>query len=86
MKINSIYRNYGPSRLMSDLSSITGLNISKYIAIDMYAFIDMVNILGGVTVKLNEPLIDPTYKVRENGRWSTLSIQPENTIWMVLLH
>ncbi len=72
MKINSIYRNYGPSRLMSDLSSITGLNISKYIAIDMYAFIDMVNILGGITVELDEPLIDPTYKVRENGRWSTL--------------
>ena len=72
MKINSIYRNYGPSRLVSDLSVITGLNISKYIAIDMYAFIDMVNILGGITVELDEPLIDPTYKVRENGRWSTL--------------
>ena len=38
LKINSIYRNYGPARLVSELSSITGLNISKYVAIDMYAF------------------------------------------------
>ena len=72
LKINSIYRNYGPERLVSELSSITGLNISKYVAIDMYAFIDVINLLGGIDVELDEPLIDPTYKVRENGKWSTL--------------
>ncbi len=72
MKINSIYRNYGASRLISDLSAITGLNINKYMAIDMYAFIDMVNLMGGINVTLDEPLIDPTYKIRENGQWSTL--------------
>ena len=72
MKINSIYRNYGPDRLAAELSTITGLRINKYIAIDMYAFIDVVNLLGGITVNLEEPLIDPTYKVRENARWSTL--------------
>ena len=72
LKINSIYRNYGPARLASELSSITGLNISKYVAIDMYAFIDVINLLGGIDVELDESLIDPTYKVRENGKWSTL--------------
>ncbi len=72
LKINSIYRNYGPERLVSELSAITGLNISKYVAIDMYAFIDVINLLGGIDVELDEPLIDPTYKVRENGKWSTL--------------
>jgi LCP family protein required for cell wall assembly len=71
-KINSIYRQYGPQRLTSELSDLTGLSITKYIAIDMYAFIDVVNILGGIDVSLDEALVDPTYKVMENGRWSTL--------------
>jgi len=71
-KINSIYREYGPMRLASELSSLTGLSITKYVAIDMYAFIDVVNILGGIDVTLDEALVDPTYKVKENGKWSTL--------------
>ena len=71
-KINSIFRQYGPERLISVLSSLTGLSIDNYIAVDMYAFIDVVNILGGIDVSLDEALVDPTYKVRVNGRWSTL--------------
>lgn len=71
-KINSIYRQQGPEQLMSALSSVTGLEIKNYVGIDMYAFIDVVNILGGIDVTLDEALVDPTYKVRENGRWSTL--------------
>ncbi|MDC7239312.1 MAG: LCP family protein, partial [Spirochaetales bacterium] len=71
-KINAIFRHQGPEQLMSALSNITGLNIRNYIAIDMYAFIDVVNILGGIDVTLDEALVDPTYKVRDNGRWSTL--------------
>lgn len=38
----------------------------------MFAFIDVINILGGIDVELSEDLVDPTYKVRNNGKWSTL--------------
>ncbi len=38
----------------------------------MFAFIDVINILGGIDLTLEEDLIDPTYKVRNNGAWSTL--------------
>ena len=38
----------------------------------MFAFIDVINILDGIDVELSEDLVDPTYKVRNNGRWSTL--------------
>lgn len=38
----------------------------------MFAFIDIVNILGGININLDEDLIDPTYKVRNSGVWSTL--------------
>jgi len=38
----------------------------------MYAFIDVINILGGIEIELEEDLIDPTYRVKEDGRWSTM--------------
>ena len=37
------------------------------------AFIDIVNILGGIELTLEKDLVDPTYKTRENGEWSTLN-------------
>jgi polyisoprenyl-teichoic acid--peptidoglycan teichoic acid transferase len=71
-KINDTYRTFGPEQLMSDISKITGLTIGKYVVIDMYAFISAVDILGGIDINLPEDLIDPTYRVKDDGIWSTL--------------
>ena len=71
-KINNIYRHFGPDQLLKDLSGITGLEINKYVNIDMYAFIDVINILGGIDIILDEPLIDPSYRIKEKGVWKTL--------------
>ena len=71
-KINNYYRTYGGEKFSEVLSSITGLDIEGYIAVDMYAFIDLINILGGIDITLEADLIDPTYMVRDNGEWSTL--------------
>jgi LCP family protein required for cell wall assembly len=71
-KINNIYKEHGPARLARELSDITGLSIKKYVSIDMFAFVDVINILGGIDVTLDSDLIDPTYKVKNNGIWSTL--------------
>ncbi|MBB6478557.1 LCP family protein [Spirochaeta isovalerica] len=71
-KINNIYKEQGPEQLAKELSEITGYSIKKYISIDMFAFIDVINILGGIDVTLESDLIDPTYKVKNNGVWSTL--------------
>ncbi|MDR1626157.1 MAG: LCP family protein [Spirochaetia bacterium] len=71
-KINGIYYRYGAGRLVEELSGLTGLDISGYAVIDMFAFIDAINILGGIDITLGEALVDPTYRVRDNGRWSTL--------------
>ncbi|MFP4426951.1 MAG: LCP family protein [Spirochaetaceae bacterium] len=71
-KINGLYPQYGGERFCSEMADITGLEIAGYVAIDMYAFIDAVNILGGLEVTLREPLVDPTYRTKEKGRWSTL--------------
>jgi LCP family protein required for cell wall assembly len=71
-KINSYYALYGMDELKRILSKITGYQIDKYILIDMYAFIDVIDLIGGVDVHLDSPVIDPTYRTLDNGQWSTL--------------
>jgi len=71
-KINSIYHYYGMDELKRTLSFITGYQIDKYILIDMYAFIEVVDMIGGVDVHLDQPVIDPTYKTFDGGKWGTL--------------
>jgi LCP family protein required for cell wall assembly len=71
-RINIIFSYWGAEKFLKDLTQITGLNIKKYIHIDMFAFIDVINIIGGVDIRLDDDLIDPTYKIKESGTWSTL--------------
>ncbi|MFA6435779.1 MAG: LCP family protein [Candidatus Gracilibacteria bacterium] len=71
-KINSVYATYGMGELLREISDITGYPVSQYILVDMYVFIDLVDLVGGVDVTLTEDLIDPTYHVYENGVESTL--------------
>ena len=71
-KINSIYPTFGPAQMLNTLSEITGIPVKRYVFIDMFAFADVVDIIGGIDIELREPLIDPTYRVKENGVWSTL--------------
>jgi len=63
---------YGLEHLVAQIQEITAQEIDGWIAVDMYAFIEVVDLLGGVDVTLDEPLIDPTYRVRDAGEWSTL--------------
>lgn len=71
-KINSIYTFYGMEELKRALSFVTGYQVDKYILIDMYAFIEVIDMIGGIDVHLDDPVIDPTYKTFDNGQWSTL--------------
>jgi len=71
-KINSYHFFYGMEELKRTLSKITGYQIDKYILVDMYVFIDVIDLIGGIDVHLDSPVIDPTYKVLDNGVWSTL--------------
>ncbi len=71
-KINSIYYFYGMEELKRALSFVTGYKVDKYVLIEMYAFIDVIDMLGGIDVHLDQPVIDPTYKTFDAGKWSTL--------------
>lgn len=71
-KINSIYSKEGMPKLASTIESISGRKITSYLLIDMYAFIDVIDYLGGVQVHLDAPVSDPTYKTFDNGQWGTM--------------
>lgn len=71
-KINSYYALYGMNEMKRILSNVTGYKIDKFVLIDMYAFVEVVDILGGIDVHLESPVIDPTYKTFDGGKWSTL--------------
>ncbi len=72
-KLNGIYRDYGTGVLADSVSDITGLQVDRYVMVDMYAFAELIDILGGIDVELEEPLSDPTYRIRNrDGSWSTL--------------
>jgi LCP family protein required for cell wall assembly len=43
------------------VSAVTGIKFDGYIGVDFVAFRDLVNALGGVTICLDEPLIDHQY-------------------------
>ena len=71
-KINAVYYFYGMDELKRALSTVTGYKIDKYILIDMYSFIDVIDLIGGIDVHLDQPVIDPTYKTFDGGQWGTL--------------
>lgn len=71
-KINAVYHSFGINELKRQLSNITGYTIDKYILIDMYAFIDVIDIIGGVDITLEKSVVDPTYRVCDEGKCGTL--------------
>jgi polyisoprenyl-teichoic acid--peptidoglycan teichoic acid transferase len=75
-KINAYYSFYGMDELTRIISEISGYKLDKYILIDMYAFIDVVDATGGIDVHLDDALIDPTYKTVDNGVEGTLHYEP----------
>jgi LCP family protein required for cell wall assembly len=72
LKINAYNSLYGIEQLMTELSDITGLKVDEYVMIDMYALIEVINILGGIDIYLEKNLVDPTYITKDNGIFGTL--------------
>ncbi len=75
-KINSFAFFYGMPELKRVLSEISGYQLDKYVLIDMYAFIDVIDLIGGIDVTLEHAVIDPTYRTVDNGVVGTLHYEP----------
>jgi len=48
-KVNSLYSNGGIDRLKSGLADILGYELDHYVIVDLNAFVDLVDAIGGVT-------------------------------------
>ncbi len=57
----------------SRISELTGVPVSRYAAVDIYSLISLIDLLGGIDVELRQDLVDPTYRIKENGVWQTLA-------------
>ncbi|MBE6754206.1 MAG: hypothetical protein E7559_07655 [Ruminococcaceae bacterium] len=53
-RINAANAYGGPALAIKTVESNFGINIDKFVALDFYAFIDMVDALGGVTLTVTE--------------------------------
>ncbi|MEU6778070.1 LCP family protein [Nonomuraea angiospora] len=58
-KINSAYQFGGPKLTKEAVEATTGLQINRYIEVNILGFIDVVDSLGGVTVCTPVPINDP---------------------------
>jgi LCP family protein required for cell wall assembly len=58
-KINSAYQFGGPKLARQTVEAATGLQINRYIEVNILGFIDVVDSLGGVTVCTPVPINDP---------------------------
>ncbi len=78
-KINALYslgRSHGEgiNRLATKISEITGQPIDHYVVIDFSGFKQIIDILGGVEVNVEQDIIDPEYPT-ENWGYMTLVIR-----------
>ena len=71
-KINHYASMYGMDEFAKVVGEISGHKVDRYVLIDMYAFIDVVNIIGGIDIHLDRAVIDPTYKTIDDGVEGTL--------------
>lgn len=57
-RINVYYSLYGPDQLKRMVEMVTGLTMEKYIEVDLDGFVEMVDLVGGVDVYVDEAIYD----------------------------
>jgi len=66
--------NPGAAALKDMLQGMTGIQIDHYVLINLQAFVDIVNALGGVTIYVNRTIVDEEYPL-EDGTFTELRIE-----------
>lgn len=72
-RINEYYTYYGVEQLGRMVSSVTGLEMDHYVQVDLQGFTEIVDLLGGLDVYVNEALYDGLYPNGKGG-YSAYSI------------
>lgn len=58
-KINAAYVYGGQDMVIQEIRELTGIDINKVMMVNFDAFKSIIDILGGVTIEVTEPLHDP---------------------------
>ena len=66
-KINEYYNLYGAEQMKQAIYDILGILPEKYVVVDMQAFVDIVNAIGGIDINVEEELWDNQYPNRYGG-------------------
>lgn len=66
----------GMAALRDVLENLTGLDIDYYALIDMAAFVDLVDAIGGVDVYVLDPLESEVSPPREGEPWAYVNVEP----------
>lgn len=66
--------NPGAAALKDMLQGMTGIELDYYVLVNLQAFVDIVNALGGVTIYVNRTIVDEEYPV-EDGTFTELRIE-----------
>ncbi len=64
----------GMAALRDVVEHMTGLTIDYYVLVDMKAFVELVEAVGGVDVYVKEPLQSEVSPPEEGGRWATVDV------------
>ncbi|MFA5792540.1 MAG: LCP family protein [Candidatus Gracilibacteria bacterium] len=72
-KINSFFAEKGLEAQVAIVENISGVNVDKYVLVDLESFRTIVDLLGGIDVTLTKDLVDPSYKVCDGEVCSTLN-------------
>lgn len=66
-RINAYYTYYGVDQLARMVQSVTGLQMDKYAQVDLNGFIEVVDIVGGVDIVVEESIYDGSYPNSKGG-------------------
>ncbi len=80
-KINAAYAFGGPELAISTVEKFTGLDIDNYAVVDFYAFVQIIDKLGGLDLTLEQPLVDG--KSGANFSASTFHVNGEQALSFV---
>lgn len=73
-RINEYYTYYGVEHLKRILTDVTGLEIEKYVQVDLQGFIDVVDTLEGVDITVDKAIYDSYYPSWTKGAYKPYSI------------
>ncbi len=66
-KINEYYEFYGFNKIEEVIGKITGITPHQYIFVNFNAFVDFINLIGGIDVNIPKSFVDPYYPTSNYG-------------------